>query len=131
MSDQDRQRGESFLKEYFGARISRGSVRLPASSWRSTGWDEVGYNRVSYTVEQSHDIHLTQGGYEMLMDYLGYNAISDATTGYRTLDTYQREFANNLAVERKIRNDNPAVEKAYEKYRMLVDLVANGKKIED
>jgi hypothetical protein len=130
MSEDYRQQGESLLKEYFDARISRGSMRLPSVSWRATGWDEVNCNRISHTVEQSHDIQLSRGDYERLMDYLGHCANTSSTT-HSSIDTYEREFANKRAVERKMREDNPAVKKAYEKYRMLVDLVANGKKIED
>jgi hypothetical protein len=130
MSEDDRQRGESLLKEYFDARMSRGSMRFPSRSWQLTSWDEVNCNPVSYTVEHSYDIQLTRGGYENLMDYLGHCATSSSTK-HSGIDTYERELANKRAAERKLREDNPAVKKAYEKYRMLVDLVANGKKIED
>lgn len=131
MSEQQRDHGRKLLEEYFNAHISRGKRRFhtshPPDYWNTISDrhfdDFMSVNKIS--VEESFDISLREEDFERLLDLIGYFQAHNPNNGY-----YQ-ELESKLAFERRLRKNNPALQKAYEKYKMLVDIVANGKEIED
>jgi hypothetical protein len=132
MSEAERKRGEHLLKNYFGAKMGRGGRKLYSSSLKQEYSPLDLWTNTRYEVEESHDLHLTRADYERLTGFLGYDPENkDYYSPGDKLHTYERDVSTALTAERKMREDHPSVQLAYEKYRFLLDMVANGKKIED
>jgi hypothetical protein len=134
MSLEDRIKGEDLLKKYFNATLGHGGRRLAVAvmsthtQLHNSPTGEMGTRR--YDAVESYDIHLTRDDYERLIDYLGYESSAQPTFAPRLI-TYEKELAKNRATERTLREAHPAVEMAYQKYRLLLDMISNGKKIDD
>ena len=130
MSDEQRKNGRDFLEKYFNAHVSRGKKKFhsvyPMDYWNTVSREPLDdYMNIKSHVEESVDISLREQDFERLLDVLGY------FQNYNDLSRYYKELESKLAFERKLRNSNPALQKAYEKYTLLVSMVANGKEIED
>jgi hypothetical protein len=129
MSDQQRKHGLEFLEKYFNAHVSRGNRRFhttyPINYYNNITEPFDDYMDIKMLTEESVDISLREQDFERLLDVLGYFQNHNNHSGY-----YQ-ELETKLAFERQLRKNNPALQKAYEKYMLMVSLTANGKEIED
>lgn len=134
MSEKDRTAGRKFLEKYLNAHISRGNrhfhTTIPPKYQsidpykffprvRADPCDSMVY------AEESVDISLHESDFQRLLDILG-NYETYGHANYRTKDLEVR-----IAFERSLRGKHPGVKKAYDRYRILLDMVAQGQDIED
>jgi hypothetical protein len=126
MSEQRRKDGLKFLKERVHSQIGKGRLKfhsvVPVKYWAGHGYPDAD---LPVHFEESVDISMREKDFEQLLDILGYFQ----SHGWN--DPYYNDMSDNLAFERKLRKKHPALEKAYSRYRILLDLVAEGKEIED
>lgn len=133
MSSKDRENGHKFLTKHFDACIGRGAKRFHTvlshefqsmkSQFNPYGSVDP-YDHQVY-VEESVDISLREADYQRLLDLLGHWQEREF------VDLSAKQLDQNLAFERSLRDKHPGVKKAYERYRILLDMVAQGKDIED
>lgn len=130
MSEKDRVEGRKFLEKHFNAHIGRGRLRLQ-TMYPMDYWLRVAYRPIDpaqeyhYQVEESVDVSMRESDFERLLDILGY---------FQTHNQHDRYFVDlerKLAFERQLREKHPGVKKAYERYRILLDLVSEGRDIEE
>lgn len=134
MSEKDRTAGRKFLEKYLNAHISRGNRRFHTTippeyqsmdPYKFFPGDRVDpYDSMVY-VEESVDVSLRESDFQRLLDVLG-NFENNGDANYRTKDLEVR-----IAFERSLREKHPGVKKAYDRYRILLDMVAQGQDIED
>jgi hypothetical protein len=133
MSETDRTQGRKYLTEHLNAYIGRGNRRfhsiIPLEyhhiNLQALKGDVMDpYNRQTF-VEESVDISLRESDFQRLLDVLGYFQIN-GNANFR-----MKELESRVAFERTMREKHPGVKKAYERYRILLDMVAEGKEIED
>jgi hypothetical protein len=130
MSEQDRTNGRKYLEKHLSAHIGRGNKRFYTTvpvDFRKVTYKEMPFDPYDATVlvEESVDISMRVSDFQRLLDVLGYFQNSG------NADFYQRDLQQRLAFERALREKHPALKKVYERYRVLLDMVANGKEIED
>jgi len=89
------------------------------------------YSKHVVQTEPSIVITLSLSNYERLLSYLGYDPYAGGRTGYGRHDSYFRDLELRLTHERQLREDTPALQKAYEKYQLMLIMVKNGKELED
>ena len=134
MSERDREQGRDFLTKHFDAHIGRGAKRFHTMvplEFQGIELDRFQpgeridpYDRQVY-IEESVDISLRESDYQRLMDLLGHWQERER------IDTNTKRLEQKLAFERSLREKHPGIKKAYERYRILLDMVAQGKDIED
>jgi hypothetical protein len=132
MSEQHRTIGRKYLEKYFDAYIGRGNKRfystVPAE-FNKVDFKEL-YTVDPYdaktVVEESVDISMRENDFQRLLDVLGYFQQNGNDANY-----YSRDIQKRVDFERSLREKYPALKKAYERYRTLVAMVANGQEIED
>jgi len=134
MSERDREEGLDVLTKYFDAHIGRGAKRfhtmlLPEFQGieldRFQPGDRIDpYDRQVY-VEESVDISLRENDFQRLLDLLGHWQERE------WVDSRTKSLEQRVAFERSLREKHPGIKKAYERYRILLDMVAQGKDIED
>jgi hypothetical protein len=132
MSEQNRNNGKKFLKEYLHAETGRGKLRYqtayPKDYWINVAYSPMEPDLDTYIrVEQSFDLSMREEDFDRLLEILG----RFDTHQRLTADDYYRELESRLIFERQLRKQHPALKLAYDKYKLLVDMVANGKEIED
>ena len=134
MSERDRESGQKFLTTHFDAHIGRGAKRFHTMvPLEFQGIDIHQFNpsdRVDpydrqVCIEESVDISLRESDYQRLLDLLGHWQEREF------VGSYTKRFEQNLAFERSLREKHPGIKKAYERYRILLNIVAQGKDIED
>jgi hypothetical protein len=133
MSKPDRKNGQNFLIKHFDAHIGSGAKRFHTAlshEFQSMKSQFHPYGSVDpcdhqVYVEESVDISLRESDYQRLLDLLGHLQQHEYT------DSYAKHLDQKLAFERNLRDKHPGVKKAYERYRILLDMVAQGKDIED
>lgn len=135
MSSKDRENGHKFLTKHFDACIGHGAKRFHTalshefqsmkSQFNPYGSVDL-YDHQVY-VEESVDISLREADYQRLLDLLG----NCQEREFKFVDSHTKRLEQNLAFERSLRDKHPGIKKAYERYRILVDMVAQGKDIED
>lgn len=126
----DRVQGREYLTKYLNARVSRGSRKIATilpiefSSMKVSERQPFGsidpFDRQVY-YEDSVDITMTESDFQRLLDALGYFSYKG------NFDHYQKDLEMKVAFEKNMRETRPGVKKAYEKYRILLDMVTNGK----
>jgi hypothetical protein len=132
MSEQNRKKGKDFLSKTLHAEIGRGNRRYQTMHSMDY-WIRQAYkptdplSDMHVQIESSVDISMRESDYDRLLEILGRFNTDERVTA----DRYYSELESRLAYERKLRNNNPALKIAYEKYKIMLDLVANGKDIED
>lgn len=132
MSEQNRKQGKDFLSKNLHAEIGRGNRRYQTVHSMDY-WIRQAYkptdplSDMHVQIESSVDISMRESDYDRLLEILGRFNTDERVTA----DRYYSELESRLAYERKLRNNNPALKLAYEKYKIMLDLVANGKDIED
>jgi hypothetical protein len=133
MSEQHRTIGREYLEKYFDAYIGRGNKRFYSTV--PAEFNKVDFKEL-YTVdpydaktfiEESVDISMRENNFQRLLDVLGYFQ----QNGNNNASYYIKDIQNRLDFERLLREKYPALKKAYEHYRTLVAMVANGQEIED
>lgn len=133
MSERDRENGHKFLTKHFDAYVGRGAKRFHTAlshefqSMKSQFNPYVSidpYDRQVY-VEESVDISLREADYQRLLDLLGHWQEREF------VDSHTKQLEQRIAFERSLRDKHPGIKKAYERYRILLDMVAQGKDIED
>ena len=134
MSERDRESGQKFLTTHFDAHVGRGAKRFHTMvpvEFQGIELDRFGpgdrvdpYDREVY-VEESVDISLRESDYQRLLDLLGHWQEQER------IDPNTKRLEHKLAFERSLRGKHPGIKKAYERYRILLDMVAQGKDIED
>lgn len=136
MSEKERIAGREYLEKYFNAHIGRGSRRYHTAvphEYRSMNpyeffpGDRVDPHDSMVYIEESVDVSMRESDFQRLLDYIGY--LQDQ--GYSSRDRYNKDIEQRVAFERILREKHPGVKKAYERYRILLDMVAQGKDIED
>jgi len=128
MAEFRRSAGEQFLTKTLRAQISEGNTRFHTMATHN--YYEVDFmSRDPYDhqviVEQSVEINMRRADYEKLLELMGY------FEEHHNFEGFTRDMQENLAFERKMRELHPGLQKAYNKYRTLLELVANGTPIED
>lgn len=133
MSEKDRTEGHKYLTKHLNAYIGRGAKRfhtmIPAEFQDiQTQFQPYGsidpYDR-QVRVEESVDISMRESDYQRLLDVLGY------IQHHGNADFYKQDLEERVAFERSLRDKHPGIKKAYERYRILLEMVAQGKEIED
>lgn len=117
MSIQYREKGEDFLINELCATTGRGNrtynnMRVPMP------------NPVLLS-EPSVDISMRASDYDRLLEVL-----ADWDDG-SAKKQYYLALSSRLAYERVLRNTHPALKNAYEKYEIMLDLLANGREMKD
>jgi hypothetical protein len=133
VSSKDRENGHKFLTKHFDACIGHGAKRFHTAlshEFQSMKSQFNPYGSVDpcdhqVYVEESVDISLRESDYQRLLDLLGHWQEREF------VDSNTKRFEQNLAFERSLREKHPGIKKAYERYRILLDMVAQGKDIED
>jgi hypothetical protein len=134
MGETDRTQGRKYLTEHLDAYIGRGNRRfhtmipqeyhyMDFPNLKPTDIIDL-YDR-HVCVEESVDISLRESDFQRLLDVLGYFQIN-GNANFR-----MKELESRVAFERTMRDRHPGVKKAYERYRILLDMVAEGKDIAD
>lgn len=129
MTQESRKAGEKFLKDNLCAQIKSGHIKFYSAppieyiDYKYTSMDSFTPTKV--VTENSVDIHLRQQDYDRLIDILG----SFYSSSYN--DSYYEQIAKNIDYERSLRKQHKALQKAYEKYEILLKMVINGNQIED
>lgn len=132
MTQHNRDRGKNFLHKSLRADISRGRMRYQ-TMFSMDYWLKQAYkpadplSDIHVQVEPSVDISMRESDYDRLLEILGRFDEDERVTANK----YYFDLENRLTYERNLRKNNPALKLAYEKYRLMLDLVANGKDIED
>lgn len=130
MSEGERAKGRKCLTDYYNAHIGRGNKRFYSTTpfdfnlLYSKGLDVDPYDSKVH-IEESVDISMRESDFQRLLDTLGY------FEKYGNVDNHKREIESRAAFERSLREKNPGIKKAYERYRILLDMVAQGKDIND
>lgn len=134
MSERDREQGQKFLTKHFDAHVGRGAKRFHTMvplEFQDIELDHLRpgdridpYDR-QVCVEDSVDISLRESDYQRLLDLLGHWQERE------WIDSRTKYLEQRIAFERSLREKHPAIKKAYERYRILLDMVAQGKDIED
>ena len=134
MSERNREQGRKFLTTHFDAHVGRGAKRFHTMvplEFQGIELDRFQpgqridpYDSQVY-IEESVDISLRESDYQRLLDLLGHWQEREF------VDSNTKRFEQNLAFERSLRKKHPGIKKAYERYRILLDMVAQGKDIED
>ena len=130
MNNQNKTQGLEYLKKHLHAQIGRGNRRFynhVPFDYRAANARQVtdnAYNSHIYA-EESVDISMRESDFDHLLEAMGHYRQN------RTVDFYIRDQHEKLAFERKLRKKYPALEKAYERYRILLDMIAEGKDIPD
>jgi hypothetical protein len=134
MSEADRTQGRKYLTEHLNANIGRGNRRFQSIiplEYHYMDFPDLNpgavidpYNR-QFFVEESVDISLRESDFQRLLDVLGYFQING------NANRRIKELESRVAFERTMREKHPGVKKAYDRYRILLDMVAEGKEIED
>jgi hypothetical protein len=129
MSEKDRIEGRKFLEKHFRAQVGKGRLRFnkiyPVEYWSLVSREPFTADSYRIEYEESVDVSLRESDFERLLDILGY---------FRTHnqhDSYYRDLEQKLVFERKMREQHPALKKAYDRYRLLLTMVANGQDIDD
>jgi len=131
MSERDRESGRKFLTTHFDAHIGRGAKRfhtmvpLEFDIHQFNPSDRIDPYDQQVCIEESVDISLRESDYQRLLDLLGH------WQDQKQFDSTTKRFEQKLAFERSLREKHPGIKKAYERYRILLDMVAQGKDIED
>jgi len=131
MSERDRESGQKFLTTHFDAHIGRGAKRfrtmvpLEFDIHQFNPGDQIDPYDRQVCIEESVDISLRESDYQRLLDLLGHWQEREF------VGSYTKRFEQNLAFERSLREKHPGIKKAYERYRILLNIVAQGKDIED
>lgn len=108
--------GKSFLKDKLRAETSRGARSYYAPFDRDTlvyHDPTTIFDRYEFKRTQSYDISMDERQYEELLEILGSHH-------------YPRILEQREEYERHMRAQYPAVQKAYEQYRLLLDMVNDG-----
>lgn len=134
MSNEDRIKGKKFLQENYNAYVGRGKRQFYSTiptEFKNVSYDDIfkdsrsdPFDSQVYT-EESVDISMREADFQRLLDLLGYFQ----KHGY--VDRYSKDIEYRVAFERRLREKHPGLNKAYERYRLLLEMVANGKEIED
>ena len=134
MSERDRTEGYKFLTEYLNAYIGQGAKRFQTMvplDYQDIDFDcfqkgeKVDFSDRKIYTEESIDISLRESDYQRLLDILGY------IQHHGNADFYHKDLESKIAFERSLREKYPGIKKAYKNYRVLLDMVAKGKDIED
>jgi hypothetical protein len=130
MSEDNRVKGKKYLTEYYNAHIGRGHKRfysMPPTDFKSVSFKDlyVDPHDSRVYVEESVDISMRESDFQRLLDVLGY------FQKYGNIDQHRRDIESRVTFERSLREKHPGLKKAYNRYRVLLDMVANGKEIED
>jgi len=130
MSQKERDEGRRILEEKFKAKISPSNHKFyrmqPVYNYdryKSPGLAD--YESSYQEVVVGVDITLEEASFEYLCSCLSYQQ-----SGRDRFKPYDHEMWDRLQSERDLRARHPGLQKAYDKYRILLDLVANGKEIE-
>jgi hypothetical protein len=130
MSKSDREYGQEFLKNFLRAHVGKGNRRfhtmIPVDYiFKTAMWEKDSIIEDSHLkVEESIDISLRESDYEKLLELLGhFNKNGNA-------DYFVKNYMERASYERSLRKEHPAVQKAYERYQLLLSLVSNGKDID-
>jgi hypothetical protein len=132
VSKTNREKGREFLEKKFSAKISRGKFMYsnvyPLDYWKFQAYKptDISPEKMQVIKEPSVDISMTEEDFNQLIDYIGYGF----STGL-SVEGYYLDIASRLSNERTLRKNHPALEKAYQKYKLLLDMVREGKDIED
>lgn len=133
MSDQNREKGHKFLTTHFDAHVGRGAKRFHTAlshefQTMKSQYNPYGsidpYDHQVY-IEESVDISLRESDFQRLLDLLGHCQEREF------VDSHTKRLEQRIAFERSLRDKHPSIKKAYERYRILLDMVAQGKDIED
>lgn len=132
MSERDRQNGKQYLSKSLHAEIGRGKMRYQTMHsmdyWLKQAYKPTDpISDMHVQIESSVDISMRESDFDHLLEILGRFNTDERVTA----DSYYLELESRLAYERKLRNANPALKLAYQKYKLMLDLVANGNEIED
>lgn len=130
MNDNVRERGKKYLETEFNSRIGRGLMKFQVLSkprWLVSDCSVSNdpFDTTFETVE-SVDISMRPADFERLTSLMGWYSVSSGD-----YSGYSRYVEQTLALERKIRKEYPAVQKAYEKYQTLLKMVNDGKEIQE
>jgi hypothetical protein len=131
MPIQDREDGVHFLKNVLRAQIGRGSRKFREAVaedhylGKYNFMDQDLVLRSYYKTSDSVDIYLQDHDFERLTDILGHFHKNS------NINEYYQDIARRVDVERTLRTQYPALQKAYEKYEIVLRMVANGQSIED
>lgn len=120
MNENRKKIGEKFLKESFGAMISSGRYRFQKSiPYQITLHNDL----VDFEIhrEPSVDISLSSDDYNRLIDMLGF--FNDSNFAAQ-IDFYYREIIEQLQDEKRLRDQNPTLQKAYDQYQMILAMLA-------
>lgn len=132
MSERDRSNGKNFLHKNLRAEIGRGKMRFQ-TVYSMDYWIRQAYKPTDPAldmhvhVEPSVDISMRESDFDRLLEILGRFNEDERVTA----DWYYKSLEETLTFERNLRKNNPALNLAYEKYKVLLALVANGKDTED
>ena len=133
MNKTDREKGRKFLEKRFSTKASRGkfmySKVYSLDYWTFQGYKptEISPEKMQVIKEPSVDLSMTEEDFDQLTDFLGHFC----SRGFSTIDQYLIDRDNRLSNERTLRKNHPALEKAYQKYKLMLDMVRDGKDIED
>lgn len=129
MSEQERTAGRNILKDRYNAKISQSQQR----AYRASMDYEYSYS-IDGTVSAHRartitcvDITMDQEHFDYFCQTLGWLHGNNN----RDMVRYDNEVLLRLQHEKQLRKDHPALQIAYDKYRLMLDMVANGKDIEE
>lgn len=130
MNDLTRERGRKFLETEYNAHIGEGAMRfnvMTTPRWLITDGSALGYpDKLNYETLKSVDISMRPDDFARLTSLMGWYSMSSGDYA-----GYSRYVEQNLAMEREIRKNYPAVRKSYEKYQMLLKMVNDGREINE
>jgi hypothetical protein len=130
MSKEEREEGKRLLEKEYDASIEIGTRQHRYISTAEYCYD-YDYSTHVVQTEPSIEITLSLSNYERLLSYLGFDPYTGAPGATNRSASYYHEIERRLSHERQLIEETPALKKSYEKYRLLLDMVKNGKKIED
>jgi hypothetical protein len=121
MNENRRKFGERFLKASLGAVIGSGKCTFhKVPSYQMTDYLSRQPIDLKITKEKSIDISLPADEYDRLIDMLGYFSESNFSG---QIELYYRDFQTQLIEEKRLRDQNPTLQKVYDRYQTLLALV--------
>ena len=126
MKGPDTAEGEAILKKRFSAHVVPSHrayhTAVPQKYWNNYPNDPFSSSAINVQREQGIEVNLSESSYEDL-------CLAVRSMAFHPLHSWEREYIQELEFEAKVRDDNPGVKKAYDNYRLLMELVANGRRL--
>lgn len=133
MTTENKDIGKKYLED-MGAKIGRGAVKFHSMPIFEASYRPYETPMNSYvSTEYSVDISVREKDYERILDIIGYGLSGNSTRQFTggPDHSYYKDVVDRLDAEKAIRRQHPGIQKAYDKYRTLLSLVANGQQIEE